>query len=96
MGKQKDLLVSLRDTLQSLNLQQEDIDRLVKEVTQLSRATGTDEELSSGGSSPNRPGRRIKHKTLHESKSTKEKRRDLLVNSTLLYLFFFILAYTIH
>lgn len=86
MPKQKELFATLRETLQSLGLQDEDLEKIVKEVTLLTtRPSSADEDLSSGSNSP-KTERKVKYKTLHESKPKGGKKRELLVSSTLMYL----------
>jgi len=57
------------------------VERIVKEVIQLSGTNGFDGELSSGSNSPGR-SRRMKHRTLQHEPKSKEK-KSFLVNNTL-------------
>lgn len=101
MSRKSELYATLRDVLQALNLQDEDVERLMKEVNQLSNARaptpntdGDDDSPSySSGHSPStgRSSRSSnsssKHKTLHPPKNIppRDRRREILVNSTLQY-----------
>ena len=91
-AKKSDLYAILRDVLQALSLQEEDVDRVMKEVKQLSKArsptpNADDTPPVAGTSGKNSISRLSKHKTLHNKQlSPRDRRREILHNSAIQYL----------
>jgi hypothetical protein len=89
MSRKSDLYASLSEILQALNLQEEDVERIVKEVTLLSSArvaspvNAEDDPTNGSGNSPGRSSsRRGKNKNEKETIiPSKEKKRERLVTS---------------
>eukprot|EP00026_Physarum_polycephalum_P003833 Phypoly_transcript_03849.p1 GENE.Phypoly_transcript_03849~~Phypoly_transcript_03849.p1 ORF type:complete len:698 (+),score=96.28 Phypoly_transcript_03849:77-2170(+) len=97
MSKKAELYATLRDVLQALKLQEEDVERVINEVNHLANqvqvSIGGDDDGSGSGSSPGtgrRSGSRNSkaHKTLvfkQPATPSKDRRREILLNSTLQY-----------
>jgi hypothetical protein len=96
MSRKAELYATLRDVLQALKLQEEDIERVINEVNHLATqaSIGGDDDGSGSGSSPvtgKRSGSRNgkTHKTIvfkQPPTPAKDRRREILLNSTLQYL----------
>jgi hypothetical protein len=100
MSRKAELYATLRDVLQALSLHDDDVERVMKEVNQLSNAraptpnNGDDDTPSSGSGNSPGTGRRPSssrsskqhNKTIHAKHTpSRDRRREILVNSTLQY-----------